>query len=143
MAHQINYKKSLEILIKNSIGSKFFRSVYFNVGEEVKDILKKGDLSCAFYVSVVLKIVGLISSIHATVLGTIKDLEGSGWHQIKNPKKFAVVVWDSDEKYKHLHIGICINKNLAVDNSSKLKSPQIHKIDHRKIKVLYFHPNLE
>ncbi len=143
MAYQINHKKSLETLIRNSIGSKFFKSVYFNVGGEIKDILKKGDLSCAFYVSTVLKIIGLISNIHATVLGTIKDLESSGWYQIKNPKKFAVVVWDSDKKHKHLHIGICINKNLAVDNSSKLKSPQIHKINHRKIKALYFHPNLE
>jgi hypothetical protein len=145
MSYFIDYKKSIEVLIKNSLGSKFFRSVYFNVYGKTKDILENGNLSCAFYVSIILKIVGLISNVHSTVLGTVNDLEKNGWYLINQPKKYALIVWDKDKKHKNLHIGFCLNKIWAVSNSSKFKTPIKHKINYenRIIKAIYFHPSLE
>jgi hypothetical protein len=41
-------KKSLKALIQNSLGSKFFRSIYFNVSGKPKDILENGNLIALF-----------------------------------------------------------------------------------------------
>lgn len=138
-------KKSLKILIKNSLGSKFFRSIYFFVNDKSEDILKNGDLSCAFYVSIILKILGLINTIHTTVNSTIKDLENSSWYKIDKPRFGAVILWDYKKRGKNLHLGFYLNKNKAVSNSSKFKSPQIHNIyyENRPIKAIYFHKELE
>lgn len=143
--YKFDKKKSLKILIKNSLGSKFFRSIYFFINNKSLDILKNGDLSCAFYVSIILKILGLINSIHTTVDSTVKDLENFGWYKIKKPKFGAVILWDYKKGGKHMHLGFCLNKNKAVSNSSKLKSPQIHNIyyENRSIKAIYFHKELE
>ncbi|MCX7589549.1 MAG: hypothetical protein N2Z85_01245 [Patescibacteria group bacterium] len=144
-------KKSLKVLIKNSLNSKFFRSIYFfdYQNKKSKDILKNGDLSCAFYVSIILKILGLINNVHTTVNSTILDLEKSGWHKIDKPKFGSVILWDykksKNRKNQHMHLGFYLNKNKAVSNSSKLKSPQIHDLyyEQRPIKSFYFHKELE
>jgi hypothetical protein len=133
-------KKSLKALIQNSLGSKFFRSIYFNVSGKPKDILENGNLSCAFYVSVILKILGLISEIHTTVKSIISDLEKSGWQKTKKPAFGAVIVWEpAPPKSKHYHIGFCLNSKKAVSNSSKKRCPIIHDINYqnRKIKAIY------
>lgn len=142
---KMDKKKSLKILIKNSLGSKFFRSLYFFVTNKSKDILKNGDLSCAFYVSVILKILGLINDLHTTVKSTILDLEKSGWYKIEKPKFGAVILWDYKSRGKHMHLGFYWGNNKAVSNSSRVKSPQIHSIyyQNRPIKAIYFHKDLE
>ncbi len=142
--YQIDKKKSLFVLIKNSLGTKLFQSVYFFVNGKSKDIYQKGKLSCAFYVSTILKILGMIESIHATVEGTIKDLEKSGWYKIEKPKKGAIIVWEKS-KDGHQHIGFYIGKNKAVSNSSFLRKPTIHFLNYnkRKIEAIYFHKDLE
>jgi len=140
-----NKKKSLKALIQNSLGSKFFRSIYFNVDGKSKDILENGNLSCAFYVSIILKILGLISEIHTTVNSTILDLEKSGWQKTKKPTFGAVVVWEPTLKNKHYHIGFCLNSKKAVSNSSKKRCPIIHNINYqnRKIKAIYVHKEID
>lgn len=142
---KLDKKRSLKILINNSLGSKFFRSVYFFINNQSKDVLKKGDLSCAFYVSIILKILNLIQSIHTTVTSTVLDLEKSGWYKIKKPKFGAIILWDYKKRGKHMHLGFCLSSKKAVSNSSKLKSPQIHNIyyEDRLIKAIYFHKDLE
>jgi len=134
-----NKKKSLKILIQNSLNSKFFRSIYFDINGKSKDILENGNLSCAFYVSIILKILGLISEIHTTVKSTILDLEKSGWQKTKKPFFGAVIVWEPTLKNKHYHIGFCLNSKKAVSNSSKKRGPIIHNINYqkRKIKAIY------
>lgn len=142
---KLDKKKSLKVLIKNSLGSNFFKSLYFFAPKKSKDVLNNGDLSCAFYVSVILKILGLIENLHTTVLSTVKDLEKSGWYEIKRPKFGAVILWDYKPNGKNLHLGFYLNKSKAVSNSSKLKSPKIHNINYenRKIKAIYFHNDLK
>lgn len=141
---KIDKKKSLFVLIKNSLDTNLFQSVYFFINNKSQDIYKKGKLSCAFYVSTILKIIDMLENIHATVNGTIKDLEKSGWYKINNLKKGAVIIWSSN-KEGHRHIGFYIGKNQAVSNNSKLKKPSIHSINYnnRAIELIYFHKDLE
>jgi len=120
-----NKKKSLNVLIKNSLSSSFFRSIYFDINGKSKDILENGNLSCAFYVSIILKILGLISEIHTTVKSTILDLEKSGWQKTKKAVFGAVIVWEPTSKNKHYHIGFCLSSKKAVSNSSKKRGPII------------------
>ncbi len=142
--YQIDKKKSLFVLIKNSLGIKLFQSLYFFIGHKSKDIYQKGKLSCAFYVSTILKIIGMIENVHATVEGTIKDLEKSGWYKIEKPKKGAIIVW-GENKNGHKHIGFYIGKNKAVSNNSFLQKPTIHSLQYnsREIEAIYFHKDLE
>jgi len=138
-------RKTLFKLIENSIGSKLFRNNYYFIDSKLqsKDILKNGQLSCAFYVSSLLYLTKLISDLHTTVEGTIKDLEKNGWYKIDKPKKGAIVLWD--KKNGHSHIGFYWNKNKAISNSSIKKSPIIHPLNYqnRKILAFYFHKELE
>lgn len=136
-------KKSLFILVKNSLGLKFFRSLYFFDGKNSVDILRSGELSCAFYISVILRILGLIKECHATVKGLIDDMEKSGWFKVNKLIKGAVVVWDKN-KNGHYHIGFYLGKGKAVSNDSKKRVPRIHssRYKNRKIIAIYFHKSL-
>jgi hypothetical protein len=135
-------KRSLFALIKNSLGSKFFRSLYFFDGKRSRDILENGRLSCAFYVSVILRILGLIKECHTTVNGLIEDMENSGWQKVAKLQKGAVIVWE--EKDGHKHIGFYLGNNKAASNSSKKKSPLIHSANYqnRKLIAIYTHNEL-
>jgi hypothetical protein len=118
--------------IKNSLGSNLFRNLYAYVDGKKTDIFRNGNLSCANFVSTILYRFKLIKDIHATVEGTVKDLEKSGWQTIKKPKPGAVLVWEA-KKFKsnntHKHIGFYIGKNKAIStssNSSKKGQPTLH-----------------
>jgi len=142
MAYEIDKKRSLFKLLKNSLGTKLFRSVYFFVNNKSTDIYQNGKLSCAFYVSTILKIIGLIENIHATVESTIKDLEKSGWYKIEKPRKGAVLVWE--KRNDHYHLGFYLEKNKAISNFSSKGVPLVHKLNNnRKIIAIYFHKDLE
>lgn len=131
-------------LVKNSAGAKTFRNSYAEVGPPAtpvsglarraggkkKDILENGGLSCAFFVSSILIICGLIKDIHATVGGTQKDMEKSGWIKIRKPKIGSVIVWEAVEFSKqsgaHKHIGFYVGKNKAISNHHKKGFPVVH-----------------
>lgn len=143
--------KNLLTFINGSIGTNLFRSYYLNG----IDILDEGDLSCAFYVSSLLRMVDLIEKPHCTVSGTISDMELSGWYKIRKPKVGCVVVWEpiiQNGSY-HKHIGFYIGDNQAVSNRSSLGVPGEHalrysgldKENHKqkaKISALYWHDAL-
>ena len=73
-------------LIKNSVNSCAFKDVYGEINNKKKNLTKNGDLSCAYFVSSVLKIFDLIGSLHLTVSGVIKDIEKYGWKKIAKSK---------------------------------------------------------
>jgi len=137
-------RKTLFKLIENSIGAKFFKNNYFFINGKSKDLLKDGELSCAFYVTIILKILRLIRDIHLTVDSTLKDMKRSGWYQIKKPKKGAIVLWDKN-KNGHYHLGFYWIKNKAVSNVSSKRSPNFHPLNYqgRKILAFYYHKKLE
>lgn len=125
--------------IKKSIDSKLFQNAFFSFNSKKTDILENGNLSCAFFVSSILKIFSQINNLHATVEGTVKDLENSGWKKLKTPKEGSVLVWE--EKKGHKHIGFYLGKNKAVSNSSKKHAPEAHHFTYngkRKIELILF-----
>lgn len=106
-----------------------FRHLYVLENNKRKDILQKGDLSCAYYVSSILKIFDLISSPHATVRGTLEDMAKKGWHSGKKLKPGNVLVWEAirfSNGSTHQHLGFYLGNNKAMSNSLKKGTPAIH-----------------
>jgi len=117
------------IVVKNSIGSKLFRNFYAKVNGRKVDIMRNGELSCAFYVSSVLALFKFIKEAHGTVDSTVKDLKKSGWKKVDKPKIGSILVWekiDFGSNDIHKHIGFFIGDNKAISNSYKLGHPVEH-----------------
>ncbi|MBI2063859.1 MAG: C40 family peptidase [Candidatus Yanofskybacteria bacterium] len=114
--------------VKNSIGSNLFRNLYAKIDGRKKDILENGNLSCAIFVSSILYLHKLISDLHATVTGTVNDLEKSGWIKITKPKIGAVLVWETKkfEKGQHKHVGFYIGNNKAISHEYEKRQPILH-----------------
>ena len=138
-------------MIENSIGSNLFRNVYALVGGDRQDILRDGDLSCAFFVSSILKQFELLEEVHVTVAGTVRDLENSGWQKTNIVSPGCVIVWgprEQAEGEEHSHMGFALTTEEAVSNSYKEKAPVRHPIhatgdiSNRSIVAMYSHPFL-
>lgn len=117
--------------IENSVGSNMFRNVFVRKDDELVDVADDGTLSCAVYVSSVLRIFGLIKEPHATIASTLTDMEESGWHEITEPRPGAVVFWDYDTladgtRSQNRHLGFYIDSQTAVSNSTKSGSVARH-----------------
>lgn len=115
--------------IRNSVGTRTFRNLYAKVRGKHVDIMRDGDLSCAFFVSSILIIFGLIRRVHATVSGTVADLEKSGWKKVRASRAGDVLVWETmkDERGEwHSHIGFSLGNGLAVSNGSAPGVPIRH-----------------
>ncbi|MFA5927274.1 MAG: hypothetical protein WCT32_04280 [Patescibacteria group bacterium] len=121
-------KKSYIASIKNSKGSKIFRNFYATRDGEIFDAASNGDAACAYFVSGILTMFGLIERIHLTVDRTVKDLVASGWKEIKRPKVGSVIVWErlQFDGEEHKHIGFYIGNRRAISNSSEKKCPVFH-----------------
>jgi len=125
------YKNYLSF-IKGSENSRMFRHVYvLNNGEE-KDLLKDGELSCAYYVSCILKIFNLIDpkiSPHATVAGVMKNMMNSDWKETKELKPGNILIWEekqqSNNKF-HEHLGFYLGQDKAISHRDEKKLPTIH-----------------
>ncbi len=118
----LSYIKTIE----NSVGSNLFRNLYFEIEGSVVDVLNDGDLSCATYVTTILYIFGLIKERHTTVIATIDDISRSGWFEIKDPRKGALILWgykkkDNGTQGKHRHVGFFIDNETAISNDSSTR----------------------
>ena len=139
--------------IENSLGSKLFRNLYFQQKGQKTDILQDGNLSCAVFVSWILRNFYLIKNVHSTVRGAVKDLKKSGWHRIKKPKKGAVLVWEEKRGKTglHKHLGFYTAKNTAISNSSEKKKPIQHHWtygpkngkNYRRVIEIWWHKKLD
>lgn len=115
-------------VIKNSVGSNLFRNFYMQSNGARTDVLRDGDLSCAFYVSAILKLFELIEEVHSEVDATVEDLERSGWSEIAEPQPGSVLVWESkqgDSGEWHRHVGFYIGDKQAVNNSPEQRVPVV------------------
>lgn len=110
--------------IKNSVGTKMFRNTYVLINGEEEDITNNGELSCALYVSSILKLFDLIKEKHTTVYGAVSDMLKNGWHQTKKPILGDILIWE--EKDGHQHIGFYIGNHKAISNSSEKRTPFVH-----------------
>lgn len=135
-------------VIKNSIGSNLFRNFYVKVGDEQTDIMRNGELSCAFYVSSVLALFKFIKEVHGTVDSTVKDLQESDWEIIKEPKIGSILVWekiDFGDNDIHKHIGFFVGDNTAISNNYKLGYPTSHNWnfnDTRRVDVIFWNQKI-
>jgi len=142
--YSFDLKKTYLAMIENSVGSRIFQNFYVVVkNSKRKDVLQKGKFSCAFFVSVILRIFNLISSPHCTVESTLKDLKKSGWFEIEISKRMpkgTVVLWQKKEG--HYHLGFYFGQKMAISNSPESRVPVIHHWtfnNSRKIIKAYSH----
>ena len=140
-------KETYLACIRNSVGTKMFRNFFLKENGKVFDATENGNLSCAFYVSGLLRMINLIESVHGTVEGIREDLERSGWEKVEEPIPGDVIIWEADESPDpHKHIGFYLGINLAVSNSSIKR--QVAKHDWtfdatRKVEAIYSNPILK
>jgi len=125
----IDIKKSLLETIKGSTGSRMFRHLYIIEKDHSEDILKDGEVACAFYVTSILKLYNLIDEIHTTVNGALKALKKSQWKKVSliDMRAGDILVWDHEGV--HAHIGFAISHNRAISNSSTKHTPVRHSFD--------------
>jgi len=140
--------ETYQAIVKNSVGSNLFRNFYAKVHGKKTDIMNDGDLSCAFFVSSILTLLGFIKGTHGTVDATVRDLRASGWKAVRTPKAGSVLVWEQRNFGKdnsHKHIGFFIGNGLAVSNISAKKQPRKHPWNFqgkRKVDLILWHPKL-
>lgn len=133
--------------IRNSAGSKLFRNLYLAKNKKRVDALNSGQLSCAVFVSWVLRIFYLIKEGHATVDGTMNDLKKSGWYEIKRPKVGSILVWERAflNGTSNKHMGFYIGNKEAVSNSRSRRTPVKHHWTYggkRKIEMILWNDRL-
>lgn len=142
--------KTYLAMVAGSSGSKMFRKLYVTTPDGDTEVIGDGDLACAFYVSSILTLCGLIQGgVHTTVTETIEDLVASGWIEIDTPKPGAVVVWESrvgTDGSVHRHVGFALSTLVAMSNVSELRQPGLHDMGFgeksRPVEKVYFHPKL-
>lgn len=118
-------------MIKNAVGSKLFRNLYADVRGERQDILRDGDLSCAYFVAMVLHQFDLIQEPHATVAGLVRDLRQSGWVETDKVVPGSVVIWEEQAQKggeRHAHSGFALSPMSAVSHSDQERMPVEHHI---------------
>ncbi len=147
---QLDLRDTYLATIKNSVGSTMFRNLYAKVNGETVDVMRDGDLSCAFFVSSILALSKLCTSAHATVDTTLLDMKKSGWIDIDEPRVGCVIVWENkhfeESNEAHQHIGFYIGDDKAVSNSDKARAIAEHPYQShngRGISHLLWHPQLD
>lgn len=140
-------------LIRSSIDSILFQKFYCSVNGRKVEVLDNGRLSCASYVTFILKLFSLVSDLQITVHRAMDDMKRSGWDEIQEPKVGAVVVWEEKrsevdqtsaiQASSHKHIGFYIGNGQAVSNSSLTKAPVVHPWNFRPVYLILWHSKLE
>ena len=126
-----------------------FRHVYVLDNGEKRDILKNGELSCAYYVSCILKLFNLISDLHTTVDGAIKDMLNSDWGLTEKLVPGNILVWEDKKSSNgeiHSHLGFYLGEDKAISNSKGKGTPIIHHFTYnqeRKIIKILTHKIIE
>lgn len=117
-------------VIRNSVGTNMFRHNYAEVDGEEKDLLRDGELSCAFFVSFVLRAFGLSKELHLRTAGTIQDLEASGWRKTETPHEGDVVIWEEKQQKSgvYLHSGFYIDEQTAISHWDAHCTPVAHSL---------------
>ena len=132
-----------------SLGSTQYQYLWVEDEGLRKNIVEDGEHSCAYFITSLLHNLRLLDRMHATIKTTRPDLERHGWVLVREPKPGAVIIWE--EQRGHEHIGIYIQDEEAISNSTSLRVPKIHDWlfrsdqtpDGRKAVEIYVHPSLD
>ncbi len=116
-------------MIEGSIGTQAYRHAYGLVDGQRTDLTQNGTLSCAFFVSDVLRRFRLLQEPHLRVQGTMRDLRASGWEETATPKPGDVLVWEpitDVDGERHFHIGFYVGGLEAISNLTSKGAPGRH-----------------
>ncbi|MBP9855957.1 MAG: hypothetical protein KBC48_01460 [Candidatus Pacebacteria bacterium] len=137
-------------MINNAVGSEMFKNGYASFDGVKKDVVNDGELSCAIFVSSILKIFSLIDDVHATVTSTVKKMEEAGWQKTEELIPGSVLVWEGIDfggGDLHTHIGFYIGNDQAISNDFRTKKIIKHhfkyvgdELGERAITAIYYHP---
>jgi hypothetical protein len=141
---QLIPKATYLAVIKGSVGTHMFRHNYALIDGVEKDILEDGQLSCAFFVSFILRAFGLIDTLHARTVGTVRDMEEFGWRHTKTPHEGDVVVWEEQQQKSGVypHIGFYLDEETAISHRDTVSTPAVHSLTFegtRKVTAYYTH----
>jgi hypothetical protein len=146
---RILLKPTLLALARGSVGSKAYRHLFVKTGLRRADATEDGNLSCAFFASLVLTGVGLLNRVHGTVSGTERAMKEAGWRkrQDKTPRVGDVLIWESKQfsNGAHRHIGFYVGQGKAVSTSSRKGAVASHDYRYagsRQIESVYWNPKL-
>ena len=136
-------------VIRNSKCTRMFRNYVAKVDGVRRDITEDGDKSCAFFVSSVLSMFGLLHGSEVTVHRTLKAMKRAGWKEIRSPRTGCVIVWKEIRNGHGIlrkHIGFYIGDGKAISNSSTRGVPVRHSYRSYKgrgILTMLWHKDLE
>jgi len=150
-------------MIENSVKDQnwMFRNFFVEDNGVEKDVLEDGRLSCAVFVSSILYLFnsGLeftskqrwIKFTHANIPSTEKDMQDSGWYEIKELKPGSIIIWEKKNanNSENWHMGFYVGNDVAISNDSGKGNtgiPHRHHYtynDTRKIEKIYWHPELD
>ena len=154
----------LMLLLRNSVGCRLFQNFLIEEKGEVVDTTKDGLLSCAFFVSAILRmatldnempLVGSVSLSNITLIEGGEDnnqlrknrwfgLEHDNWHGLEPG---TLVFWE--KLYGARHCGFIMEQGenpLAISNSSTNGMPILHHPTfngRRRIIHAFWHPSFE
>lgn len=137
--------KNLMYSVRHVVGSEIFKHIYVRDKRDGRqfDALEDGTGACAYTVSGILALHGLIDHPHATVATTIKRMEEAGWIKIAKPEPGDVVQWAAHND--HMHIAFYIGGGKVIGNSTKKRVPSEYDLtlpDGREPIAFYTHPSL-
>lgn len=124
-----------------------FKNFYIEKNGKSEDILNNGKLSCAYFVSTILKQFNLIEEVHTTIEGTLDGMmQTKDWIEVNMTDIQAgdIIIWEKNGK--HSHMGFALGKEQAISNSSSKCHPVKHHIDFdekRQIQIIYRYTNWE
>jgi len=137
--------KNLMYSIRTIKGSELFKHIYVRDkrdGHEF-DALDNGSSACAYTVSGVLALHGLIDHPHATVATTVQHMQKAGWVKTIDPQPGDVVQWAAHND--HMHMALYVGGDRAVGNSTAGRKVVEHSTtleDGREPIAFYTHPEL-
>lgn len=124
-------------MIQSSIGSSLWKHLYITKDDGTsKDILQNGNVSCAYYVSSLLKQFNLSPATYANVNSLHQSLLNYGWEEISRKGSTediplgSLIIWDEKQGTEkkdmygnivaaHSHIGFYVGEDQAISNMSE------------------------
>lgn len=114
-------------MIEGSVDANIWRHGYSVIDGVETDIMKNGEVSCAFFVSSLLKIFDLVDKYHATVKSTVEDMERNGWDRVEDePQAGDVILWGPrpGTADRNDHLGFYIGDSRVVSNNYVSSKPE-------------------
>lgn len=179
---EINRKHTYLTMIRNSVGTRMFQSLFVNDNEDLRatfleqeqanpeeierlynikdgepiDLLRKGQVSCAVFVSGLLVLNELIPHMTAKSVRLKELLRDNGWETTtkENMQPGDVIFWNKgffSANRELRHVGFYIGNQEAVSNRATLDgTPRIHHYEYkadsegeRGIDEIFTHPLLK